>query len=332
MVAVQPVLDRSSVWERGTDPMTRATVTGGYDDYGRPHQTIQIAVPRGRNPHLTSPGASPYLATTTLTDYATRDDDTHYLINRVSLQQRLELTEDTEHRRRRPDHLRLPAAGRPAHRDRRERQSADLDLLRRPRVRRPAHPANSATGGCAPASNNWRSPPSILAAAYQGGDPSIPLPPYLAAWHPCLDRATTRRHSGISPAASQATGTRPTRPPTWPAGTPSRTASPTTSSRHGSGRGLAVTRGCDPLGNNTTITYDTYQLLPATVTDPAGLTRSADYDYRVLRPSLVTDPNGNRPPSATPRSACPPGLAAIGKPGASQGDTLDQPGTVFATT
>ena len=61
-----------------------------------PHQTVQIAVPRGRDPHITSPaGTSPYLATTTLTDYATRDDDTHYLINRVSLQQRLELTEDT---------------------------------------------------------------------------------------------------------------------------------------------------------------------------------------------------------------------------------------------
>ena len=96
MVAVQPILDRASVWERGADPMTKATVTGGYDDYGRPHQTVQIAVPRGRDPHITSPaGTSPYLATITLTGYATRDDATHYLINRVSLQQRLELTEDT---------------------------------------------------------------------------------------------------------------------------------------------------------------------------------------------------------------------------------------------
>ena len=47
---------RTSVWERGTDPMTQATVTGGYDDYGRPHQTVAIAVPRGRDPHVHLPG------------------------------------------------------------------------------------------------------------------------------------------------------------------------------------------------------------------------------------------------------------------------------------
>jgi Insecticide toxin TcdB middle/C-terminal region len=61
VVAVQLVLDRTSVWERGTDPMTKATVTGGYDDYGRPHQTVQIAVPRGRNPHITSAAGAEFV-------------------------------------------------------------------------------------------------------------------------------------------------------------------------------------------------------------------------------------------------------------------------------
>src|SRR5262249_19200282 len=96
VVAVQEVLDRTSVWECGTDSMTNATVTASYDDYGRPHQVVQIAVPCGRDPHVRVPaGTSLYLATTTLTEYAIRDDDTHYLINRISLQQRLELTENT---------------------------------------------------------------------------------------------------------------------------------------------------------------------------------------------------------------------------------------------
>ena len=135
VVAVQPVLDRTSVWERGTDPITTATVTGGYDDYGRPHQTVQIAVPRGRDPHVTSPaGTTPYVATATLTDYATRDDATHYLINRISLQQRLELTEDTTTAGAALITYRTPATGRPAHPDHRQHQSADLYLLRRPSV------------------------------------------------------------------------------------------------------------------------------------------------------------------------------------------------------
>jgi hypothetical protein len=96
VVAVQPTSRRTTIWERGTDPMTQATLTGGYDDYGRPHQTVAIAVSRGRDPRVTSPaGADPYLATMTLTDYATRDDATHYLIGRPSVQQRLELAEDT---------------------------------------------------------------------------------------------------------------------------------------------------------------------------------------------------------------------------------------------
>ena len=97
----------------------------------------------------------------------------------------------------------------------------------------------------------------------------------------------------------------------------------------GTGRGLVTARR-DPLGNDTTITYDDpYQLLPATVTDPAGLTRSATYDYRVLRPSLVTDPNGNQTAVGYTPLGLPAWTANTGKPGANQGDTPAQPGTVF---
>ena len=77
----------------GREPMTQATFTGGYDDYGRAAPDGgQVALPRGRDPdHLPAgAGAAPYLATCTLTEYATRDDSSHYLINRVSMSQQLE--------------------------------------------------------------------------------------------------------------------------------------------------------------------------------------------------------------------------------------------------
>ena len=61
----------------------------------------------------------------------------------------------------------------------------------------------------------------------------------------------------------------------------------------GKGRGL-LKMARDPLGHDTSIVYDVYELLPAAVTDPAGLTTSARYDYRVLQPQEVTDPNGNQ--------------------------------------
>ena len=95
------------------------------------------------------------------------------------------------------------------------------------------------------------------------------------------------------------------------------------------GRGLIMARR-DPLGNDTTITYDAYRLLPITVTDPVGLTLRAAYDYRVLRPSLVTDPNGNQAAVGYTPLGLPAWTANTGKPGATEGDTLAQPGTVFA--
>ncbi|MBK9417223.1 MAG: hypothetical protein IPN62_07950 [Flavobacteriales bacterium] len=41
---------RSTTWERGTDPMTKFSFTGGIDAYGQPLSQISIAVPRGKDP------------------------------------------------------------------------------------------------------------------------------------------------------------------------------------------------------------------------------------------------------------------------------------------
>ena len=329
VVAVQPVLDRASVWERGDDPMTTATVTGGYDDYGRPHQTVQIAVPRGRDPHITSPaGTSPYLATTTLTEYATRDDDTHYLINRVSLQQRLELTEDTTTAGAALITYARQQLATPPTPTRRQHQSPDPHLLRRPSVRRPAHRPARRLGATHPGRKPGPHPrhPRRRLPRRRPIDPAAPLP---AAWRHRLDR---RLPAGV-PGPHRATRRLPV--PARPSPLPrrlvhaSRNASPTTSSSTAAAADWSR-RGATRSATTPPSPTTAYQLLPATVTDPVGLTRSATYDYRVLRPSLVTDPNGNQAAVGYTPLGLPAWIASTGKPGASQGDTPAQPGTVFA--
>lgn len=327
VVAVQPVLERSSVWERGADPKTSATVTGRYDDYGRPHQAVKIAVPRGRDPHLNSPaGTSPYLATTTLTEYATRDDATHYLISKVSLQQRIELTEDTRQGGS-PlvAYAKRQLASPPAP------TAANIRALTVTYYDGPAFtglPAGQlGDWGLRTRSEQLTLTAGILSAAYQGGDPTVPLPPYLQPGTPAWTGEYPQAFRDL--AAPQA-GYR-----YEPGQAPCLAGWYTQSERvaydvqqAAAGRGLVVARR-DPLGHDTTIGYDTCDLLPVTVTDPAGLTRTAAYDYRVLRPAQVTDANGNQTSIGYSPLGLPAWVAATGKPGASQGDTTDQPGTAF---
>jgi len=92
------------------------------------------------------------------------------------------------------------------------------------------------------------------------------------------------------------------------------------------GRGLIKIKR-DPLGNDTSIVYDSYELLPLTVTDAAHLDTLASYDYRVLQPKEVTDPNGNRTIDAFTPLGLLESTAVIGKNG--KGDTPDKPSTQF---
>jgi RHS repeat-associated protein len=49
----------------------------------------------------------------------------------------------------------------------------------------------------------------------------------------------------------------------------------------------------DIFGNNTTVAYDGYDLLPTQIVDAVQNVVTARSDYRVLQPAVVTDPNGN---------------------------------------
>jgi len=89
-----PVGERTTEWERGSDPRTRLKWTDGYDTYGRAHRTVEVAVPRGREPRRHDDEAlEPYLATGTAVSYATRDDD-HYVCDRQVATARYEILND----------------------------------------------------------------------------------------------------------------------------------------------------------------------------------------------------------------------------------------------
>ena len=94
------------------------------------------------------------------------------------------------------------------------------------------------------------------------------------------------------------------------------------------GRGLHLAQR-DPLGHETTYTYDVYDLLPTQVTDPYGLTTHADHDYRLLRPALATDVNGNRTRYAYTPLGFLSSEAHLGKVSQSEGDTEQEPSTRY---
>ena len=93
-------------------------------------------------------------------------------------------------------------------------------------------------------------------------------------------------------------------------------------------RGL-VTVVRDAHGGDTATVYDVHELLPEAMTDPRGLTTRVSYDHRTLKPDLVTDPNGNRTAVGYSPLGLPTWNARLGKPGADEGDTVEQPGVRF---
>ena len=86
-------------------------------------------------------------------------------------------------------------------------------------------------------------------------------------------------------------------------------------------------RARDPFGQTTTVTHDRYDLLAREVRDPLGNLVSADLDYRVLQPWQVYDPNRNRNAVCFDELGMTVATAVMGKEGAAEGDTLDDPTT-----
>jgi RHS repeat-associated protein len=83
----------------------------------------------------------------------------------------------------------------------------------------------------------------------------------------------------------------------------------------------------DPFGVETIADFDDYRLLPRAVTvQQATWSRvAAKNDYRILGPVAVTDPNGNRSMVEHDELGFVIRSAAMGKPGAGEGDTIAEP-------
>src|SRR5262249_10053861 len=62
--------------------MTQVAFSDRYDDYGQPRLRGSIGVPRGRDPRVAAAVAESYLAFYEESEFARRDDATHYIVDR----------------------------------------------------------------------------------------------------------------------------------------------------------------------------------------------------------------------------------------------------------
>lgn len=86
----------------------------------------------------------------------------------------------------------------------------------------------------------------------------------------------------------------------------------------------------DPFGNPpATLAYDAYHLFTEQAIDPVQNVVSVVTDYRVLAPFEITDANGNRSRAAYDALGLVTATAILGKAGANDGDTLDDPTVSF---
>jgi RHS repeat-associated protein len=332
VVTVRDTLTRSTEWDRGDDPMTRITATGGYDDYNRPTVTATIGVACGRDPRASS--GSTCLATVTTTAYATRDDDRGYLLDRAAVVTRHEAVDagtDTV-----LDFAQATLAG---HRTG-ELRAAEAtyydgdaftgltlgDLGDHGLPTRFEHLILTPTrlaDMCSPIIDGGTSTP---VPPYLDTDQATPWPPdYPAAFTDSVDQAPAARgpHLGYT-----WHGDGDPLPNGWYAPTGQLRYDLHTPLPGRPPRGLVLVSR-DAFGGDTTHDWDMYDLFLERTTDPVGLTTTAKNDYRFFKPVQVTDPNANQTLIGYTPLGLPAWIAKQGKDGERDGDTASQPGQRF---
>lgn len=315
------IAQRTTQWERGSEPMTQFSFTSDYDSYGQPHSQISIAVPRGRDPMQTiaagAPAPHPYLATHAVSDYAQRDDRTIFVVDRVARVTTFEIQNDGL------------ASVLDLKRTIESKALDDAKAIISQTVN--YYDGSSFVGlpyqqigryGALVRSEQLVLTLDILQHVYQSGRP-LYLNPTGVNW-------TNDYPAGYQTGMANLAGylycdglTRPEHTQGYFAVTAQREYD-FHRSPHGDGQGLILTQR-DPLNHETQIEYE-YQLLPNKVTDAVELTTTVQYNYRVMQPRLVTDPNGN----TTEFSFTPIGLVSqiFGRDKSRTGD-LNNPSTRF---
>lgn len=298
---------RTTQWERGDEPMTRFAFPTAYDAYGFATGKIDVAVPRGRNPLAAVAAAQPYLATYSTTEYARRDDDGHYLVDRIARTTIREVIND----------------GRLAVADLRDAILAGTGVSSRVIGHsRTYYDGDAFTGLPLGVLGEFGLPVRSESLAFTDDflDQLGPRPPYLTdgtvtwpAEYPAEFRAALPNLAGYRHYATDAV-------PGYYVVTSRHRYDTQAAGRVP--RGLPVDT-LDPFGAQSTVDYDAHDLLPVRAVDAVGLTTTAVNDYRVLCPREVTNANGN----TTSVVFSPLGLVTArfvrGKAG--EGD-LDQPG------
>ncbi len=288
--------ERFTQWERGNEPMSRFQFMDNYDEYGQSCSHISIAVPRGRNFRVGSEPGEPYIATQTLTVYAKRDDYQKYVVDKVARTYTFEILNN----------------GEAAVLDLKKLIEEGKSIVSNKRVvgltvnyyDGPAFEGlpfgHIGEYGAIVRTENLVLTKEILYDIYKSNSGNALLdsrePPYLsssadpAAWteeYPQQFRDLTANLGGYIYRNGNADSV-------YLPGYYSVTKRQCYDFHNdkGSGRGL-VYSSRNPLGADTSIVYDSFDLLPTNVIDPAGLITKASYNYRVTQPSEVTDPNGN---------------------------------------
>jgi RHS repeat-associated protein len=317
---------RTTQWERGDDPVTQFSFTEDYNENGQPRRQTQIACPRGWQ-RLDQIPAQAYLATSARTVYAVPLDPDVYILDRVSRITTYEILNDGTQRAL--DLKDLPD------------DSPSLKIIGQ---NLNYYDGDAFSGrpfgkvgnyGALVRSESLVLTEEILSEAYKSGDAiSNPpeLPPYLVSGVPIVwtdeypqdYRNSTQVLAGYLYKDGAV-------------GSPYAPGYFAVVARHqydfqldpaGVGRGLRkVTR--DPLGRDTAIRYDPYDLLPIEITDPAGLRTKVTYDYRVLQPQEATEPNENRSRYTFTPLGLVRTIAVMGKAGENVGDTDATPGALF---
>ena len=337
VVTAREVGQRSTVWDRGDDPMTTVSFTGEYDEFGQPRRRSRIALPRrslARQPVTgtvvgpVQPDETAILATHTHTAYATPPAGV-FLCDRVAEVRTYELAAPPTVAERDIKDLSAVLTDQMA-----AASAVHAQFLARQDVRLIGHTVNYYDG----------QPFDGLPAGQAGDFGALTRTCSLVATSAVLDAAYT--------AAGQQRRPRylggPVQPPTGvPADfgsdlgyLPQNTApgdgyyADTLRRRYdfqqpqfGKAHGL-VTATRDPRGAQTDIRPDDYWLLPELITDVAsGITTEAKYDYRTQQPICLTDGNGNQSHMTYTSLGLPAAGWATGKN--REGGSADHPDVTF---
>ncbi|WP_458190641.1 toxin TcdB middle/N-terminal domain-containing protein [Haladaptatus sp. NG-WS-4] len=352
---------RTTQWERGDDPMTQYSFTGGYDEYGQPRFSIEIAEPR-LSEHQRLDGPDPYLGTFTVTNFAEVNDDNQYMVDRVIRSTSYKI-EETDEISKWKDELR-PDIEQVFNGE----SLPDREIAGQTITFYDGDNGDEFTGlpfgelddyGAVTRTETLVLTEEILEAVYPDGDgvfngnelpyfatdgnpewpDDVPYPEAFKERYKSVSDETRTAYDGEELVPSPlgygfSDGSGP-----FERGYYVATERRQYDFQSGDGERGLVTATMGPLGRKvgtkfeqrTDIEHDAeFALLPIMVTDPVGLTTEVtEYDYRLFQPLEVVDPNGNR----TRNAYSPLGLldrtAVMGKEGEEVGDTLEQPGMQF---